>query len=75
MGRVVLTTWLAMLLGLAVRLVQLRGHCPDVAHVLRCLLFLETWRDPLDWCPNGQTWSAFEPTKDTYLYEICEAML
>lgn len=28
MGRVVLTTWLAMLLGLAVRLVQLRGRSP-----------------------------------------------
>ena len=29
----------------------------DLGHVLRCFLFVETWRDPLDWCPNGQTWT------------------
>merc|ERR1711963_454789 len=23
----------------------------------RCLCFLETWRDPEDWCPNGLTWT------------------
>eukprot|EP00435_Cladocopium_sp_Y103_P003820 s3472_g1.t1 len=60
MGRVVLTTWVAMLLGLSVLLVQLRGDTPDLGHVLRCFLFLETWRDPIDWCPNGQTWSAMQ---------------
>ncbi|CAJ1357652.1 unnamed protein product [Effrenium voratum] len=57
LGRVVVTTWLAMALGLGVLLVQLRGHCPDLGHILRCFLFVETWRDPIDWCPNGQTWT------------------
>lgn len=33
MGRVVLTTWVAMLLGLSVLLVQLRGDMPDLGHV------------------------------------------
>jgi hypothetical protein len=37
-----------------------RCNAKDLGHVLRCFLFLETWRDPIDWCPNGQTWSAVQ---------------
>ena len=37
---------------------QFLCNVKDLGHVLRCFLFLETWRDPIDWCPNGQTWSA-----------------
>ncbi|CAJ1336390.1 unnamed protein product [Effrenium voratum] len=56
-GRVVLTTWLSMMLGLVVVLVQSHGNPLDWWHVLRCFCFVETWRDPMDWCPNGQTWT------------------
>ncbi|CAK9076661.1 unnamed protein product [Durusdinium trenchii] len=70
MGRVVLTTWFAMLLGLGVLLVQLRGHTPDLGHVLRCFLFVETWRDPLDWCPNGQTWTVAALLPSWLLYPV-----
>lgn len=70
MGRVVLTTWVAMLLGLSVLLVQLRGDMPDLGHVLRCFLFLETWRDPIDWCPNGQTWTVAALLPSWLLYPM-----
>ncbi|CAE8670298.1 unnamed protein product [Polarella glacialis] len=74
-GRVVITTWIAMLLGVAVLLVQLRGQCPDLGHLLRCFLFVETWHDPVDWCPNGQTWTVAALLPSWLLYPLtCRAV-
>lgn len=69
-GRVVLTTWFAMVLGLVVVVVQLRGRFPEFGHLLRCFLFLETWRDPIDWCPNGQTWTVAALLPSWLLYPV-----
>mmetsp|Transcript_104611 Transcript_104611/g.223594 ORF Transcript_104611/g.223594 Transcript_104611/m.223594 type:complete len:400 (+) Transcript_104611:99-1298(+) len=54
-GRVVITTWVAM--GLGVLVLYIGDWGLDEAHLLRCFSFLESWRDPEDWCPNGQTWT------------------
>lgn len=74
-GRVVLTTWVAMCFGLVVLLVQLRGHTPDGWHVLRCFALIEPWRDPLDWCPNGQTWTVAALVPSWLLYPLLRKAL
>eukprot|EP00933_Yihiella_yeosuensis_P028210 TRINITY_DN22027_c1_g4_i1.p1 TRINITY_DN22027_c1_g4~~TRINITY_DN22027_c1_g4_i1.p1 ORF type:complete len:418 (-),score=35.76 TRINITY_DN22027_c1_g4_i1:402-1655(-) len=69
-GRVVITTWFAMVLGLGVVLVQAHGAPIDVMHVVRCFFFVETWRDPVDWCPNGQTWTVAALIPSWLLYPL-----
>ena len=34
---------------------QLRVLCKR--HLLRCLIFLEPWLQPEEWCPDGQSWT------------------
>lgn len=53
--RVLLTTYLAM--GVAAALMIATAQPPDGAHMLRCILFVESWLQPENWCPNGQTWT------------------
>ncbi|CAE8582396.1 unnamed protein product [Polarella glacialis] len=69
-GRVVLTTWVAMMLGMAVVLVQAHGAPLDYWHILRCFCFVETWRDPTDWCPDGQTWTVAALIPSWLLYPL-----
>eukprot|EP00928_Gymnodinium_smaydae_P023018 TRINITY_DN19154_c0_g3_i1.p1 TRINITY_DN19154_c0_g3~~TRINITY_DN19154_c0_g3_i1.p1 ORF type:complete len:525 (+),score=96.79 TRINITY_DN19154_c0_g3_i1:78-1652(+) len=70
LGRVVLTTWVAMFFGLLCLLVQHRGFDLDWWHVLRCYAFVEPWRDPADWCPNGQTWTIAALLPSWLLYPL-----
>eukprot|EP00439_Symbiodinium_sp_Y106_P057410 s3511_g8.t1 len=63
-GRVALTTYFAMLAAVGVLAVQ--THIPswrpkselrNVSHMVRCFLFVETWLQPENWCPDGQSWT------------------
>mmetsp|Transcript_80916 Transcript_80916/g.158105 ORF Transcript_80916/g.158105 Transcript_80916/m.158105 type:complete len:491 (+) Transcript_80916:26-1498(+) len=57
LGRVLTTTWVAMILGLVVMMIWEPGSVGNPSHVVRCFCFIETWFHPQDWCPNGQTWT------------------
>lgn len=73
--RVLVTTWFAMLCGLGVVIVQLRGGFPELGHLLRCWTFVESWVDPLSWCPNGQTWTVAALLPSWLLYPVtCRAV-
>ncbi|CAE7682161.1 unnamed protein product [Symbiodinium sp. CCMP2456] len=54
-GRVALTTYFAMLAAVGVLAVQ--THIPSWRHMVRCFLFVETWLQPENWCPDGQSWT------------------
>jgi peptidoglycan/LPS O-acetylase OafA/YrhL len=54
LGRVLFTTWVAMLLGLVVMLSTAPWSIGDPGHVARCFCFAESWLHPAAWCPNGQ---------------------
>jgi len=56
LGRVFLTAWLAMAFSAAVDVAKDQS-LGSAMHLGLCVLFLEPWRDPEDWCPDGQSWT------------------
>eukprot|EP00448_Togula_jolla_P015637 CAMPEP_0170583628 /NCGR_PEP_ID=MMETSP0224-20130122/8239_1 /TAXON_ID=285029 /ORGANISM="Togula jolla, Strain CCCM 725" /LENGTH=356 /DNA_ID=CAMNT_0010906973 /DNA_START=145 /DNA_END=1212 /DNA_ORIENTATION=- len=67
-GRVVITTYVAMLAGIIVDLMA--GQHPGFGHELRCFLFVETWLEPDNWCSNGQTWTVAALLPSWILYPL-----
>jgi len=54
LGRVLFTTWVAMLMGVLVMAFTSPSSIGGAGHVARCFCFVETWLHPAVWCPNGQ---------------------
>lgn len=73
LGRVVLTTYLAMLL--AVGVMSLQTQPPELGHMARCMLFVEPWLQPEEWCPDGQTWTIAALIPSWLLYPVSKRLL
>eukprot|EP00930_Biecheleria_cincta_P017226 TRINITY_DN13757_c0_g2_i1.p1 TRINITY_DN13757_c0_g2~~TRINITY_DN13757_c0_g2_i1.p1 ORF type:complete len:454 (-),score=58.56 TRINITY_DN13757_c0_g2_i1:21-1328(-) len=73
LGRVVLTTYLAMFLAVGVMAVQTQP--PEWGHMARCMLFLEPWLQPEEWCPDGQTWTIAALMPSWLLYPVSKRLL
>ncbi|CAE8630548.1 unnamed protein product [Polarella glacialis] len=72
-GRVLLTTYVAMLVATLVMAVQARP--PGAEHMARCMLFVESWLHPQNWCPNGQTWTIAALLPSWLLYPLSKQLL
>eukprot|EP00927_Polykrikos_kofoidii_P084738 TRINITY_DN9020_c0_g1_i2.p1 TRINITY_DN9020_c0_g1~~TRINITY_DN9020_c0_g1_i2.p1 ORF type:complete len:442 (-),score=32.81 TRINITY_DN9020_c0_g1_i2:75-1400(-) len=70
LSRVVVTAWIAMSAGVLVYAATLNGAPFDFGHVGRCFAFVEPWLSPLNWCPNGQTWTIASLIPSWLLYPL-----
>jgi len=72
-GRVIITTYVAMLAGIIVDIMN--GHRPRFGHEVRCFLFVETWLEPDNWCSNGQTWTVAALLPSWILYPLMNGIV
>lgn len=73
LGRVALTTYVAMLGASA--LLTFTATFPSTRHLVYCLLFVEPWMDPEDWCPDGQSWTIAALMPSWILFPVTKRVL
>uniref|UniRef100_A0A7S4Q421 Acyltransferase 3 domain-containing protein n=1 Tax=Alexandrium monilatum TaxID=311494 RepID=A0A7S4Q421_9DINO len=73
-GRVFLPTYLSMI-SAAVLMVTVLDKPVSVLHMLGCLCFLEPWREPEDWCPNGQIWTIAALLPSWLLFPVWKSLV